>query len=430
MPTHKHLTGLDVSRHRYGDPPLVDDGYPGLRLSALKPLKDGAKRGSWIYRYRTRAGELRQIKLGQYPGMGLADARKAWGEQKKIRDDPSRGDPRAELADVIEARRRAEATARQAKYTVMRLCEDYLVEHIDKVRKRTAEPRRLLEREVIPSLGSKAAVEVERRHVHEVVQGVLQRGAERVAAMMLIELRAAFEHAISAGRLPEDHPNPCDKVKGPTQRKRERSFTETELEQFLAWLPAAKVSRSVRDAMTLELLTTARQGEIVQMEWRHVDRERAVWHQPTSKNRRAHDVMLSRQAMEIVGAREGLAMRWVFPRPDGRGHIDSKAVGIQQYEAKKQGLGFTDWTTHDLRRSALTGLARLGCPRVVQDRIANHFDKSIAAIYDRHSYDDEARAWLQKWADHLDSIKPKASEGSPGAPAQTDPSGRGKPTGR
>jgi len=296
--------------------------------------------------------------------MGSADAGRAWGEQKKIRDDPSRGDPRAELADVIEARRRAKAAARQAKHTVTRLCEDYLVEHIDKVRKRTADPRRLLDREVVPSPGSKAAVEVERRHVHEVVQGVLERGAERVAAMML------------------------------------------------------------------ELLTTARQGEIVQMEWRQVDRERAVWHQPTSKNRRAHDVMLSRQAMEIVGAREGLAMRWVFPRPDGRGHIDSKAVGIQQYEAKKQGLAFTDWTTHDLRRSALTGLARLGCPRVVQDRIANHFDKSIAAIYDRHSYDDEARAWLQRWADHLDSIKPKASDGSPGAPAQTDPSGRGRPTGR
>ena len=55
-----------------------------------------------------------------------------------------------------------------------------------------------------------------------------------------------------------------------------------------------------------------------------------------------------------------------------------------------------------MRRSALTGLARLGCPRVVQDRIANHFDASVAAIHDVHSYDEEARGWLQRWADYLD----------------------------
>lgn len=401
MSTRKHLTGLDVTRHKYGDPPLVDEGCPGLRLYALKPLKDGSKRGSWIYRYRTKTGALKQIKLGQYPGMGLSDAKEAWGKQKKIRDDPSLGDPRAELAHATQAKRRADAAVKQSKYTVKRMCEDYLTEHVEKVRKRIDEPRRLLDKEVVPTLGSKAAVDVVRKDVHELVQGVVDRGAPRVASMMRVELSAAFEHAINAGRLPEDHANPCDKVKSPPQRKRQRSLTEAELKQLLDWLPNAKVSQSVRDAMLLELLTTSRQGEIVAMEWRYVDKNHAVWHQPTSKNRRAHDVMLSTQALALIETRRGLDDRWVFPRPDGRGHIASKAIGIQQYEAKKTDLGFADWTVHDLRRTALTGLARLGCPRVVQDRIANHYDKSVAAIYDRHSYDDEAREWLQKWADHI-----------------------------
>ena len=46
MSTRKHLTGLDVTRHKCGDPPLVDEGCPGLRLYALKPLKDGCWRAS------------------------------------------------------------------------------------------------------------------------------------------------------------------------------------------------------------------------------------------------------------------------------------------------------------------------------------------------------------------------------------------------
>ena len=62
------------------------------------------------------------------------------------------------------------------------------------------------------------------------------------------------------------------------------------------------------------------------------------------------------------------------------------------------------WTVHDLRRTVATGLAKLGCPRVVQDRILNHVDSSVSAIYDRHHYDAEARTWLQKWADYLEVL--------------------------
>ena len=41
----------------------------------------------------------------------------------------------------------------------------------------------------------------------------------------------------------------------------------------------------------------------------------------------------------------------------------------------------------------------------MQDRILNHVDTSVGAIYDRHRYDGEARAWLQKWADYMDALK-------------------------
>lgn len=400
--TPQHLTGLTVSRHKYPEAPLLDGKCSGLRLVALKPLVDGSQLKSWIYRYRAQDGRLRQIKLGMYPYMSLAEARAAWIVQKVIRDAPGRGDPRAELQEA-KARKRAELTeARQSSYSVKQMCHDYLAEYIDQRRKRTDEPRRLLEREVIPYIGEMSAKATRREHVHTVVQQILMRGAVRVAQMTRTELRRAFDHALNAGRLTEPFLNPCDKVSVPPQRRRTRAFSAAELTTFLSWLPRSKVSRSVRDAMHLELLTTARQGEIVSMCWRDVDLIRGVWRQPSSKNGRPHEVLLSRQAVRLLEARQSIHSVWVFPRPDGKAAITSKAVGIQQYEGKRD-LPFTDWTVHDLRRSALTGLARLGCPRVVQDRISNHIDSSIAAIYDQHSYDDEARTWLQKWADHLDS---------------------------
>ena len=56
------------------------------------------------------------------------------------------------------------------------------------------------------------------------------------------------------------------------------------------------------------------------------------------------------------------------------------------------------------RRTVATGLAKLGCPRVVQDRILNHVGSSVSAIHDRHRYDVESRLWLQRCADCLDAL--------------------------
>ena len=60
---------------------LLDGACRGLWLVALAPIGGRRDRGSWVYRYRTREGRLRQIKLGEYPEMSLAGARKAWGTE-------------------------------------------------------------------------------------------------------------------------------------------------------------------------------------------------------------------------------------------------------------------------------------------------------------------------------------------------------------
>jgi integrase len=121
--------------------------------------------------------------------------------------------------------------------------------------------------------------------------------------------------------------------------------------------------------------------------------------------------MLASQAVNLLKVRRSLDDIFVFPSPVGGRHVDQKALGLAQYEARKESKDVpradpieVAWTVHDLRRTAATGLAKLGCPRVVQDRILNHVDGSVSAIYDRHRYDAEARVWLQKWADYLESL--------------------------
>jgi integrase len=66
--------------------------------------------------------------------------------------------------------------------------------------------------------------------------------------------------------------------------------------------------------------------------------------------------------------------------------------------------GVRDWRLHDLRRTATTGMAKLGVEPHVADRILNHKQgviRGVAAVYNRHAYLDERRAALNLWAGYV-----------------------------
>lgn len=380
---------------------LADPDNPGLRVRCTA---SGGK--TFFYRYRAADGALRQIKLGEFGAMTLAGARSALAKKKLEREQGI--DPQvAKRAARAEAMRVREAT-RISTYTVADLIEHYVAEDLEK-QKRGSEGERILRRELLPKLGARPAAAVTRRELQdEVIRPAMAR-APRVATQLLSRIRCAYAHGLEQGRLPDDHVSPTVGIKGASQVRRKRALGDGELTTFLRWLPHSPYSQAVRDVLMLSLLTASRSGEIVAARWRDIDLDRGTWVQHETKNGMPNTVMLSRQAVELLRYRREIDQDFVFPSPKRKGHhINQKAVGLAQYTARQPGddRGAADplatgWTTHDLRRSVATGLARLGCPRVVQDRVLNHVDSSIAAIYDIHRYDDEARAWLQRWGDHL-----------------------------
>jgi integrase len=66
------------------------------------------------------------------------------------------------------------------------------------------------------------------------------------------------------------------------------------------------------------------------------------------------------------------------------------------------------WTAHDLRRSALTHMARLGVAPIVLAHVANHVSATQAgvtmSVYARYDYGREVRAALELWAERLQAI--------------------------
>ena len=65
----------------------------------------------------------------------------------------------------------------------------------------------------------------------------------------------------------------------------------------------------------------------------------------------------------------------------------------------------TRWTPHDLRRTAATGMGKLGVARFILSRVLNHVDGSVDGIYDRHDYMAQKREALELWAAELARIE-------------------------
>ena len=70
------------------------------------------------------------------------------------------------------------------------------------------------------------------------------------------------------------------------------------------------------------------------------------------------------------------------------------------------------WRWHDLRRTARTGMTRLGVPRDHAEAAINHVSgrSKLERTYDRHDYAPEVIAALTLWQGHVAGIAGQAAE--------------------
>jgi integrase len=151
-------------------------------------------------------------------------------------------------------------------------------------------------------------------------------------------------------------------------------------------------------------LTGQRRDEVGRMAWVHLDLEKGLWVVPGehAKNGKPHTVHLSNLVLSLLSH---------IPRVGNLVFSSDGTTLFQGYSKAKARLdrisGVSGWTLHDLRRTVVTGLARLGVAPHVADKILNHQSGTIsgvAAVYQRHEFMSERKAALQRWGSHINSI--------------------------
>ena len=64
----------------------------------------------------------------------------------------------------------------------------------------------------------------------------------------------------------------------------------------------------------------------------------------------------------------------------------------------------TDWTLHDLRRTARSLMSRAGVRPDIAERVLGHAIKGVEGVYDRHSYREEKAHALKALANLIENI--------------------------
>ena len=336
---------------------------------ALRVTSGGTK--SWSLLHGT---PRRRVTLGRYPALTLAAAR----------------------ARAIEVREGRSAG------TVAALAETYL-RSIGGLRSRPEIERRL-RRDVLPVIGHIPLDELHRRDVTRVIDAKIE-AAPITARRVFEDVRAMIRWAVARGDL--DH-NPIDGLRGPAISK-PRTRTLTDSETKAVWHELYELRPDVGRVVRFCLATGQRVGEVTGLTSDELDLPNAVWNIPAerSKNGHPHTVALTELALSIIDEAATRPRSALVAEANGRVFDVSREV-VSDIIWRYGQNGGERWTAHDLRRSALTGMARLGISPIVIANVANHRSVSKAGVtlgvYIQHDYDDEKRDALSRWATRLQTI--------------------------
>jgi integrase len=273
--------------------------------------------------------------------------------------------------------------------------------------------RSIFERDLLPVWRNRLLTEIEPDDLRAHCAKIVARGAPATAIHVRDIVKQIYGFAILHG---EKVTNPADDV-GPSSIAhfvpRDRSLSPTEIRIMLKQLEHVPTLPTIRLGLRLILLTMVRKSELQDAIWDEIDFENAVWTIPKERMKRskAHNVYLSRQALDIMialktcagNSRHLLPSRYDADAPMSRATFNRVTYAVVE-RAKKEGLPLEPFTVHDLRRTGSTLLNELGFNSDWIEKCLAHEDgRSSRGVYNKAEYEVQRRHMMQAWSDIVDA---------------------------
>jgi integrase len=329
----------------------------GCRVTAA-----GAR--AFVLSYRTKAGRERRLTIGGWPVWSLAAAR---DEAAKLKRKIDQGD---DPLGVLRAGRTAP--------TVADLCDRFVEEHLPKKRPLTQRDyRRLIEREIVPVIGSIKVGDLSFSDVDRLHRKITRRApymANRAVALLskMFALAIRWQYRMD---------NPCRGIEKNQEHKRERYLSADEMARLSVALTAHD-DQVAAHIIRLLALTGARRGEVQAAKWVDFDLAAGTWTKPAAatKQRAVHHVPLNGPAQQLLAELRKAApdeAEYLFPGRHGGHRVELK----YDWRAVCKAARITDARIHDLRHTFASLLASSGQSLPIIGRLLGHTQAQTTARY-------------------------------------------------
>ncbi len=355
-----------MTKRRLDDAPFPTAGQTFIRddelLGFALRITPGSK--SFILEKRIH-GRVRRFTIGPYGPLTVDQARK---EAQGLIADIARGlDP----TGIRQAQR--------DEFTFGMLADLYLERHGP--RKRSISNDRSMLKTNLAAWRLRKLSSITRADVGKIHLQVGQRA--RYAANRTIALvRRMFNLARTWGVFEGD--NPARGIELFKEEKRDRFVKPDELPGLHRAIEQ-EPNQYASAAFLVLLLTGARRGEVLAMQWADLDLKAASWRIPETKAGRPHTLPLARPVLKLLGRLPRKSgSPFVFPGRKPGAHLVnvSKAWRRIRTVAKLQ-----DVRIHDLRRTVGSWLVAGGESLTLIGKALNHSQLSTTAIYARLQLD-------------------------------------------
>lgn len=274
-----------------------------------------------------------------------------------------------------------------------------------------AEYKRSVELFINPVMGARKVVEIERKDIAQLHHSLNQTPYQ--ANRTLGVLSKMFNLAEIWGLRP-DGSNPCRHVRKYAERKRERFLSEEEFARLGEVLKEVERERtetqSAVNAIRLLMLTGCRLGEIMTLEWAHVNLESRELRLPDSKTG-AKVVHFGEAAATILkGIQRIDGNPFVITGAKDGGHLTDLQHPWRRIRAK---AGLNDVRIHDLRHSFASSALALGEGLPMIGKLLGHTQVQTTARY-AHLANAPIKAAAARVSDRIGDVvlgKISASQG-------------------
>ena len=355
----------------------------------LRVQPSGSK--AWIWR-GTVNGRRRDLGLGRYPYVSLAQARQQAFEYRKAAH---------EGIDPTTLRDGAVPTFASAAEAVIAL-------YAGKWKpggKSEGQWRSSLDTYVLPSIGSMRVDEVTSADVMDCLSPIWTNRPE-TAKRVRQRIAAVMKWAIAQGHRPDNPAGDAVTAALPKQagaRKHLRALPHRDVADAIEQIRQANTHAPLRLAAEFAIITAVRSGEVRGAVWDEVDLDTGLWTIPGDRMKagRQHRVPLSAQAIDLLAqAREhstqsGLA----FPSKTG-GQIPSWALAKLISSLGIQG------TLHGMRSSFRDWCGETGAVREVAEAcLAHRVGSAAEQAYARSDLLERRRELMNAWAQYITPIQ-------------------------